>query len=275
MTKIIIYNFPMYTSDKLKELFKKLIGKYTTGEIKKLLLENVDNGILVPIINEPSKIKQFLLKIQRKKPPRIHGTTQNGKAYVIMEKTLPKRTIDTALHEMIHIGHILQPKKFHMINMPLYVRFYSYYFKQLFEAKSYNKNEFTKFIKTISNNVHYWKTYDTILYNTFKDYTTLSEKEYENRIELVMDAVDDHMKLDYNNIVIALLRKTYKILFKNMITDIGVGQELWNPGEIIAILSSINSNHPNVIKSLKLIQPGKTPVVLDRVKNFSKKIKAN
>ena len=272
MTKIIIHDFPMYTSDELKELLKKMIEKYAKGEIKNLLLKNVDDGILIPIINTPSKIKQFLLKIQRKKPPRISGVTQNGKAYVIMEKQSPQGTIDTALHEMVHIGHVLQPKKFHMINMPLYVRFYSYYFKQLFKAKSYDKDGFTKFIKTISadsaGDYHYWSTYDTILYNTFKDYTTLSEEGYRERIELVKDAVHDHMQLSYYNIVIALLRKTYRILFKTMAADTGVGAETWSPGEIIAVLSTIDSTHPNVVKSLKLITPNKKPVINDRVKNM-------
>ena len=50
----------------------------------------------------------------------------------------------------------------------------------------------------------------------------------------------------------------------------GVIQELWSSSEIIAILSTINPNHSNVIKSLKLIKPGKKPVIKDLARKIVK-----
>ena len=72
------------------------------------------------------------------------------------------------------------------------------------------------------------------------------------------------------NLVLAMIRKTYRQLFKGMDYQAGVAQEIWNPSEIIAILSTIKPNHPNVIKSLKLIKPGKKPVIKDLARKIVK-----
>jgi len=270
MEKIILKGIPVYTSDELKDKVKQLIKKYGISTSKELLIKLVDDNVLVPVINEPAKIKQLLMKIRKQQPlHNIMGTAQDGIGYIIFgPKLINKRAVETSLHEMIHVSHMQFPKKFHSLNMPIYVKFYSYFYKQLFEAKSYDKELFIKFIKKVikdnENSYTYYDTYKKLLKSVFIEHTSLLEKQFQDIIDLIVYIISNpekHMGVDYHNIVISLLRNTYRHLFKGMASDTGVGQELWAPGEIIAILSAINSNHPNVIKSLELIKPGKKPVI--------------
>lgn len=271
MEKIIIDGIPMYTNDKLKDYLIEIVNKYLESKTKELLINSINNNILIPIINEPSKVKQFILKLRRIKPLRIYGTSSNGKAYVLMDRNLSKKDIiDTALHELIHVSYMLETNSFNKINLPLYVKFYSFYYKKIFESNSYDKEKFTEFLRELMKPVFYWKTYDEILYDAFKDYTKLPKEKFEEMLELITYLCDNnnHATADYNNVAIALLRTTYRHLFGGMDYTSGMGAELWSTSEIIAILSTINPSHPNVVKSLSLIKPGKKAVI----KTLTKKI---
>jgi len=271
MEKIILKGIPVYTSDELKEKLKSLIQKIGMPTSKALLIKLVDDGVLVPVINESAKIKQLLMKIKKQHPLiNLGGTTQDGVGYVIFgPKSTNKRAVRSALHEMIHVSHQQFPNKFHFLNMPLYVKFYSYYYKQLFEAKSYDQELFTKFIKKLIKDSEstyiYWDLYLKLLKSAFVKHTSLSKQQFQDRVILIAKSIENILNSQYGidnyNLAAVLLRKTYRYLFKGMASDTGVGQELWVPGEIIAVLSTINPDHPNVIKSLELIKPGKKPVI--------------
>jgi len=279
MEKLIVKGVPVYTSDEMKEQLKELIKKYGKPVSKKLMIQLVDDGMLIPITNEASKIKQLIMKIRRQQPLiGINGITENGIAYVIFsDKMSHKMIVKTSLHEIIHVAHMQSPNKFHKINLPLYIKFYSYYYKELFEAKSYDKELFNKFIKKLIKDSYggytHYSTYYVILESAFIKHTTLPKQQLQNRVDLIVDLIHKMSNSDYTphyNIAAALLRKTYRHLFKGMDYTTGVGQELWSPGEIIAVLSTINSDHPNVIKSLKLIQPGKKPELKNVIKRLIK-----
>ena len=279
MEKIKLYGVDVYTSEELQEKFKNFINKHGPPVAKDLLINLVDEKVLIPIINEPSKLKQLIMKIRRRKPMMVLGTAvpKTGVAYVIYHKSFsPQHIVDVAFHEVIHIAYIQFPKEFNAINMPLYIRFYSYYYKEYFEANGYDKKMFAKFLGEIvgRSTITYNRTFRGLLGSAFKDYTRLPEEKFSHRIELLIAVMDQYQsdltQLDYYNLALALLRKTYRHLFKGMDYTSGPVQEIWSPSEIIAILSTIKPNHPNVIKSLKLIKPGKKPVIKDLARKIVK-----
>ena len=262
MEKLILYGVPVYTSNEMKEQLKVIIQKHGSPSSKKLVFKFINDGNLTPIINEPNKLKQLMMKVRRINPIHSHGFAGNGGAYVLFDPNLTSKIIsNTALHELVHLSHIQFPKEFHSLNMPLYVKFYTYFYKHLFEANGYDKKSFIKFLKAITQPTEFthWDVFEKTLYNAFKDYTSLPHIKFKNKIELIQSLIDNnwYAKADYYNVAIATLRSTYRHLFKGMDYTSGMGQELWKPGEIIAILSTINPDHPNVIKSLKLIKPNK------------------
>jgi len=264
MEKITLYGVTVYTNDELKKKLKVMISQKGHSSSKEILFKLIDDGLLIPVITEPNKIKQLLIKIRRKTHVfNILGTTQTGKCFVILSSSFKSKDIvDTALHETCHLAHRQFPKKFNEINNSIYIRFYSYFYKELFEAKSYDIKIFASFLNKVNNNIFEGE----LLFKAFKDHTMLSENRIEYRINMlydILDAISDG-KLNLvsgRSFAIMLLRKTYRKLFKDMDYHTGVGQELWNPPEIICVLSTINPDHPNVIKSLELIKPGKKPVI--------------
>ena len=274
MEKIILSGIPVYTSEKLRDQFKKMIDKKGDPTSKKLLIELVDTKILIPVINEPNKLKQLIMKIRKIKPIFVLGNTWKGKAYVIFHPNQsPQTTIDTALHEVMHVSHRQNPKQFNSINMNIYVQFYSFYIKELFKTDIIDKNIFIEFIKRLTDIKYvYYSTYDTLLPDMVRDHSRLKHKQIKERAESLASSVFNYLdknifKLD-NRFVGIPMRKTYRYLFKTVDYQSDLGQELYNPAEIICILSTIKPDHPNIIKSLKLIKPGKKPII----KNINKKI---
>lgn len=268
MEKIILRGVSVYTSDELKEKLKTIIKRHGLPESKILLLEMVDSNMLVPIINEPSKLKQLIMKIRRQKPLlNIYGLAHQGKAYIILShdfKVSEKKLMFTALHETTHVAMQLSPAEFNKINRSLYIAFYGHYYKLFFEAKNFDQKLFIKFIdrilKTEIEYSMYASTYSNLLKSAFAEYTNLTKSAFNDRIEYLLNIafmIWDGDSQKHYELALALLRRTYRDLFKGMDYTAGIGQELYFPSEIIAILSTINADHPNVIKSLKLVKPGK------------------
>jgi hypothetical protein len=260
--KIEIYEIPFYTDDVLKEKFRLLLKQKGGPMTKELLVSFVDSNHLVPIINnKPGIIRRFIMKLRNEKPDTpFFGIAMRGIAYVIFDRQITKDTeiVETALHELVHVSAMRNQKAFIRINDSFYERFYSYYYKELFEAKGYDKKYLTDFINQLNTKRWSNDTYDRILYSAFRDYSELPEESFESRIFLVKRIINTFLRnssrYPYYNHALALIRKTYRKLFKNMDYTAGVGQELFAPDEIIAILSTINPSHPNVVKSLKLLQ---------------------
>lgn len=267
MEKIILFGVPVYTSDELKNKLKIMIGRYGLPQNKSLFLEMIDTNILIPIINEPSKLRQLIMRIKSVQPLLgIHGAAYKGKGYVIFSDQMnPKKIMFTILHEMIHVSMQLSPVEFGKINLSLYIKFYSHYYKFLFEAKTFDQKLFAKFIdKLLKDEREYIvrnNTYSNILRSAFKEYTGLPDFAFNKRVEYLIDITYQIARggeWNHYDLVLSILRKTYRDLFKGMDYTAGIGQELYLPSEIIAILSTIEPEHSNVIKSLKLIKPGES-----------------
>lgn len=278
--KFKLKGIPVYTSDESQEKLKEIIRK-EGGSSKDLLIDLIDEKVIISVVNNPSILKLLIAKIKKEDPrPNIVGTAdmKNGVVYVLFFPGLTsKMIVDTTLHEVMHLAQAQSPKQYHSINMPIYVKFYSTYYKRAFKAKSYNKEYFTKFLERLIKDdggmyLHEY-TYINLLSRAFEKHTTLSEKEFIYRLEKILHTIYNILqhKEKYNDPSIKLLSITYTNLFGVPPKYAGLGQELYSPSEIIAILSSINPSHPNIIKTLKLIKPGKKPVVsLSRVKKIIK-----
>jgi hypothetical protein len=270
MEKITIDGIPVYTSDKLKEQLKDFINKIGSPKSKQILIQLIDDGVIIPIINEQSILRKLIMWIrkQNNRLDRLFGFARGGKCYVIFStRHTNKDVVNTALHEAIHIAHRQFPEKFSKLNMSIYLDFYSYFYKELFKAENYNVKEFTQFVEKLTTN---W-FYGDLLYTSFKDYTTLSDDQIEklfNDILYVFKKNFDYKKMKFK--IKMLLNTSYRKLFNNIDNKVGVYQEIYNPAEIICVLSTINPEHPNVIKSLKMIAPGKKPIITKLTKKIYK-----
>lgn len=262
MKKIIKHGVPLYTSDELNDKLKEFISKSRVSEkIKELLYKFIEQGILTAVINEQSKLKRLIMKLKRIRPMIYqYGFADDYGTYILFNPgTSPREIVDTALHELIHFTFRQSPKKFTSINMKLCSQFYTILYTELFKTKKYDQKKFSLFLfdffmkDTYNNN---------LLIEAFKDYSPLSEKEIDNLMNMIFKVWDyneknEAYKVPENNIVKLALEKAYMTLFKGMDQESIVGQELYKEHEIIAILSTINPNHPNVIKTLEITKPEK------------------
>jgi len=259
MEKIIIDGIAMYTSDELKEKLKDFINKSGSTRSKGILIQLIDDGVIIPIINEQNILRKLLMKIRKQRPiDYLFGFAANGKCYVIF---LPHHTtqdlVDTALHESLHVAHRQFPEKFTQLNMSIYLDFYSYFYKELFKADNYNPKYFSIFIENLAYKG--WFQGD-LLYSAFKDYTKLSINQIQEAFGQVLYVY--RKDFNYSNFsfhIKMLLNAAYREVFNNIDHQVGVYQEIYNPAEIICVLSTIHPEHPNVIKSLKLIVPDRKP----------------
>lgn len=275
MEKIKVWNntIPVYTSDELKEKLKDFIDKRGYPKSKKILIQLIDDGIIIPIINEQSILRKLIMLIRRQHNnlDYLYGFQENGKCYVIFSKYhTTKELVETTLHESIHISHRQFPEIFSKLNMPIYLDFYSYFYKELFKADKYKEKDFNLFVEKLTTN---W-FYGDLLYNSFKDYTKLSDyqiKEVFEKIHFIFEMSNFNAdKVPFQ--ITMLLNATYRKLFTGIDHYSGVFQEIYNPAEIICVLSTINPEHPNVIKSLKMISPMKKPVIHKLTKKYISKM---
>jgi hypothetical protein len=271
MEKIIIEGIPVYTSDKLKEQLKDFINKMGSPKSKQILIQLIDDGVIIPIINEPNILRKLIMWIRKQDNylDRLYGFARGGKCYVIFAPNHSNKVlVDATLHEVIHVAHHQFPKKFNQLNMSIYLNFYSYFYKELFKADNYNVKEFIQFVEKLTTD----RFYVDLLYMSIKDYTKLSDDEIENTFKDIIYTFKirnfDRSKITFK--IKMLLNASYRKLFNNIDYRAGVYQEIRNPGEIICVLSTINPEHPNVIKSLKMIESDKEPLITKVTKKIYK-----
>jgi hypothetical protein len=92
--------------------------------------------------------------------------------------------------------------------MPIYLDFYSYFYKELFKADKYKKKDFNLFVEKLTTNLFY----GDILYASFKDYTKLSDHQIEEifeKIHLIFEMTNfDSNKVPFQ--ITMLLNETYR-----------------------------------------------------------------
>jgi hypothetical protein len=262
MEKVTVYGFTAYTSQELRDRLKSIISRYG-GELKNILFNLVDNKLVVPIILHKNVLQQFLNKIRKNKLYQILGTFDGDTMYIITpEKVLLKKVYYTVVHECIHYVSRKYVQQFFNINKRTIFLFYETFFKLYLQSDRYDKFLFSKFIARLLIH-HNTKIISVSTYNlielAFEKYTKLKTKDFYEKMEILTDFIFDQLNdkniyIDSYREIYLTLEKTYKILFKKTDPDTGLGQELYSPSEIIAVLSTINQNHPDILKTLELLK---------------------
>lgn len=260
MKKIVLYGVVVYTSDELKDKLRDIIQREGKQDLKNTLLRLIDEDVIVPVINEPGKIRQLIMKLRKIQPLRIYGmaSCKENKVYIIFRDMKPT-IIEVITHEAVHLANCHNPEKFTSINRSIYEKFYSVYFKEIFKTDKLNMEALNFYIDKISKRkIHRQLYYDVFL--EIAEYSSLEEERIDKITKTIGNAVGKRLSgdrkalLPYRKLIHMPLGKAYRVLFKNVDYHAGLGQELWSPSEIISILSTINPDHPNVVKSLKLIK---------------------
>jgi hypothetical protein len=183
--------------------------------------------------------------------------------------------MDLTLHEAVHYAYIQSPSNFISSNKKLLEEFYLTFFKLYFDTENYDKNAFKIVLDKIFNpSTVYYNTYYELIPNAFRSYSNIkNDKILKERVvnlwKYVYNAIEASEVFE-NTTIQKYMRATYKIMFNAVDYGSIHGQELYLPDEIISILSTITPNHPNVIKSLKLIVPGKSTMIKNRLKRIIK-----
>lgn len=262
MKKLTVRGITVYTSDDLKNQLKEIIEKQSPNYLTKIYTNLVDKDKLVPIEIEKHLIQKLLNKIRRHKLSNIVGTLENKTMYVILHKFLSeKELMSIIVHESIHYVELINFSKFHSINFNIYQKFYEAVYINYLESDTYDKQQFTKFITKLvlqrKSSIIKESNYE-FLFLAFKNNTRLDEKTLEKKMYSLWDYINKTIDNKYINhkypLISNAIRKAYIELVNKFDYKIMVGQEIYNPGEIICILSELNIKHPNVVKTLSLLK---------------------
>ena len=254
----------IYTSRTLKNNVKKSIKK-SAPKLSNKISKLIDDGTIIPAFRSKN-IVQYLTKKPHK--GRALGTTRGNKIYIFLEAIYARFKITSVdekmlssliIHELMHLIEFIKPIEFRKINYKLISEFYKEFFRNYLNITKNIDNDIVNGI--LLRQMRARKTKITDLYKmytpTFKELRPLSQlddDEYQIRYDILLEFLDENyvgFTKYIPSTVFNAAKKTYiKIAGKPSDT---LAQEFWCPGEIIAVVSHLNLNHPSVQKTLNIL----------------------
>jgi len=261
MEKVTVYGFTAYTSQELRDRLKSIISRYG-GPLKEIFNKFVDEKSLVPIVLESNIFQKLIKIIKPHKFYGIFGTFDGNKMYIVMshKDILDLRIYKTIVHEYIHYIMKNYNNDFISVNKDIIFKFYELFYTKYFKSESYNKDLFSKFVEKMHEQdlegISFLKNY-RLLGPSFKNHTLLDKKEFEKKLDDLLDYVYRTLRQKSVNIkypeIPSLLRQCYTKLFGGYDPLKRYDQEIHYPSEIVAKLSALRPRHPLVKKTLEIL----------------------
>jgi len=259
-------NEKVYTNNSLKENVKKVASKYFSSVISSKINKLLDEGRLIPVFKSKNII-DYILKQRKTLKNHSLATTLNGKIYIFLDKFYSLLKLSSInekllgkviLHELIHVVDHEKPKEFLQINIKVFLEFYKEFFESYLLANNVNNVDIINTLKRIeASKKKKMFSFEPIyipLFKSIEDKTSLNEDEYQNRynkfIEYLDQFYESFVKRVDPTIWIAGQKAYLKIASGKNET---LGQEFWNPAEILCILSEINPKNINVSKTISIL----------------------
>ena len=276
-----IDNIPVFTSSSLKERYLDSMGKTDkTIPIFKTITKLVNDGTLIPSYST-HKIIQSLRKKQPVEIRDVAGMVYGGKViYIFVEAqsnifsfTSNNDLATITIHELIHYMAGQYLKSFYNIFKDDLESFYNFYFCKLLncDMQKSNSNNLVKFInfnlekRPFSIPDQLLKEYYTLISDTYKDISSLDEKDFIKIVTEVIVLIKLLQKLMESGSTQYFLQILTK--FKHLITPLYVAykhtkavnpmaaktlcfQELWSTSEVVAVPAMAKMPSPKVYKAL-------------------------
>lgn len=257
----------LYTSKPLKENVKKVSKKYMPNNVSKIVIKLVDDGKIIPVFKSKSII-DYIFRQRKKLKNHSLATTLNGKVYIFIEtmysilklSSINEKTLSKIiLHEIIHMAEHIKPKRFFSINYKYYIEFYKEFFSTYLYVKEVKDVIVIDILKRMTalrkkGIVNFYKIYHPTFQSLQKD-SDIDQKEFTEAFDIFINFLDDMYSGFVKNVdghIWEASQAAYlKLAGGNSET---IGQEFWSPSEIICVISEINSKHPSIINSIKLLK---------------------
>jgi len=281
----LIFGRPVFTSENLKKKF--LLAMQKTGKISPIsntLEKLISNETLIPVYSTDKLISS----IMRRQPVQMKGiaglmSPQDKKIYIFVEDdanifafTSNNAIANVTIHELIHFFSFFHSREFYNIFKDDLAKFYIFYFTRIFNCdiskiNIKSINQITQFINfklevaglNFSNNL--LKQYHQLLIDIFKPHSNYGDKEFTERVNMVIVLVKIVQKLitsggaqyiektvDRFDSITSPLYVAYKYSFgiNPMTAKTLCFQELFSTSEVIAIPAMVKTPNQNVYKAL-------------------------
>ena len=262
MEKVTVKGLTAYTSQELRDRLKSIISRYG-GPLKEIFNKFVDEKNLVPIVVlEPTLFQKLIKIIKSQRPYNILGTFDGNKIYIVMsyKNSFDLRIYKTIVHEYIHYIMKNYNNHFVSVNKDIIFKFYELFYTKYFKSETYDNRLFSMFVDKMHEQdlegISFLKNY-RILEPSFKNHTLLDKKEFEKKLDDLLDYVYRTLRQKSVNItypeIPSLLRQCYTKLFGGYDPLSRYDQETHYPSEIVAKLSVLRPRHPLVKKTLEIL----------------------
>lgn len=261
----------VYTTQILKENVKKSVQKYLPKQTSAIIIKAIDDGKVVPVFLTKG-IVDYIMKRKKFKTHSLANAYQ-GKAFVFVDRLYERFKLtsvnerdlsSTILHELMHVAEHINRVTYYKVNYNLFLMFWKAFFIEYVNLKGNVPNKIFDHILKYQINIvrknkffSFEEMYDPV-FKALEKYSSLMPDKQKIFILLYRDLTKYAYKAldeDYQSVIpgdIGVSKNSaYMRIAKGKAETFG--QELWNPSEILSMVAEINPNHPNVIKSLKML----------------------
>lgn len=257
----------VYTSESLRENVKKIAKKFLPKSFK-LISTLVDDGRLIPIFLTKN-LKNYLISRKKIKTGSL-GTTRGNKIYIFLDRfysllklsSINEKKLSVIIsHELVHLSDHKNPKRFFQINYKIFFDFYVEFFSNYLavDYKFIKTETISGIIKRIYNShkkglINFREIYYSV-FNSLEKKSSYENKEFQEMYDEFINYLDTQY-VSFSHSVPTKIWEAGRLAYIKISggNNETLAQEFWNPAEIIAVLSEINPNSTNIIKSMNLLK---------------------
>lgn len=258
-----IYGIPIYSSEDIKKKFAELISENLKDiELSKKISELVSQDKLVPCFVMSTMFKMLLSKIgigRKELGFRGKYIVKKDRAFILVDMAEYKmfrpsneELIKTTIHELVHMSFQKNWKELVILFMSGFIKFYISFYECYFDVVV-EKNEVEVMINRQLKN-HFSK-------GEAHFYIAAGDKIKKEKVDHYMSLVRDYGRSGWNyslyekyEDIISCLNSAYEEVYKIPWGDTPYPvQELWNPSEIVCVISEFYKTDPKIKKVILMI----------------------
>lgn len=261
--KYKVRGITVYSTPKLNEDLKEIVmSSKFPSQYRSIFLKLIENEKLVAVTTTKNLLQKLLKKITRHRfDYDVLGTTTSKRMYIFADEfknVTTSHVINTIIHESIHFAFFQNYSQAFKINLKLFFDFYADFYKEYLQSSKFDNKLFNTFLSKLGvqdKTAQYRDSNYKFLDDSFRPYSQLNEQEFDKRMIDLMNYIFKYDSTRNGKFpkIAALIKRTYRKNFGGFDNNSYVGLEMYYPSEIISVLSSINLNHPNVAKTLKIL----------------------
>jgi len=267
LEEITIEGQKVYTSKTLKDNSKYAVKTTFSKQTALILIRLISTGTITPVFISKGII-DYIIKRRKIKSHNL-GLAFKGKGYVFVDTLYQKYKLTSVdekflakilIHETMHIADHLNLKSFVKVNHELLTDFWKAFFTSYLELSgTIPNNIFDHIIKYQINirTVSKWSEGEMYfpVFEKLEKYSSLDEKDYQLAFDNLLKFFDLVYTAQSGKSIPSEIFKAKDYAYIKVAGDKSdtFGSELWSLSEILSVISEINPNHSNVVKTLRVL----------------------